>query len=833
MRKLQSTIIIFLLCFLCINQSKAQKIPPKTALGVYLDAAPPESGVIYSVKATVPNSTADAMGIKAGDILLSVNDKALIEQPVLYNVLGSSKYDDPISFEVLRGEKKLKLTGKMKARVRVPHNANAEILLEEVPFRDGLMRAIVNKPKGKGPFKTIFYLQGYPCQSVDYQNPNLTLLKLMHRWVDQGYAVFRVEKPGAGQSYNCRPCDEMTFEDELEGFTNGYEKLLSLDFVDKENVILYGHSLGGIVAPYLASKFNPKGVMTYGTLVNPWEEYVIDMMRYQQTVLGVDYAQNEKELRSVKDILYQVFSLKKDIRSLSISNQQKHILDDKLDINTEKATMAGRPLKFWVNLNEYNPTAFWKGVNAKVLSMYGSSDIQAIDASGAERIAEIVNFYHPGNARFELIQNADHGLATVPSQLDYMKLQGNGQYGQIMAKGINKQFLEVVDDFLMNLDGVKTSKTAEKINDTYQNSSYNLPAYLTEYGTMDVESGDLDKDGDEDLVLAMEGHANVVLFNDGKGAFPKHVVIKPKHAPIKAHLSGEDSEDIALADFDKDGDLDILFITEDTPYHELMFNDGKGNFTHAEYNFKKSYPANALAVLDLNKDGYPDVIIGNNGPNEVFINQKDGTFKDMTAQYWPDNDDGTQDLKVVDIDKDGDLDIIEGAERGGSNIFHFKGGQFQEVTSTYFPSIEAYETRKVVIEDINEDGWKDIFLCNVGWNPQMNPKNIILINQSGKKFEDATEQYLPNDANTTLDAHFVDVNQDNKKDLIITNGYSDYNLKVYIQQQNGYAFAKNVLPKVEANTSIALKVADFNGDDVLDFYIGNHNEADAFILSKQ
>ncbi|MEM1220576.1 MAG: VCBS repeat-containing protein, partial [Bacteroidota bacterium] len=200
----------------------------------------------------------------------------------------------------------------------------------------------------------------------------------------------------------------------------------------------------------------------------------------------------------------------------------------------------------------------------------------------------------------------------------------------------------------------------------FQDATDQLPLIFTAGSTMDVESADLDGDGDLDLVLAMEVSENLIFFNDGTGQFALDPDRLLPETNATDQWTGEDSEDIAIVDFDGDNDLDLLFVSEDTQFHELLENDGTGSFTLINFVFPSSV-ANALAIEDLNGDDLPDIIMGNNGQNQVYINQGNMSFWDETAQRFPVNFDQTQDLKLADIDEDGDLDLIEAIELGGNN----------------------------------------------------------------------------------------------------------------------------------------------------------------------
>ena len=103
----------FLLCFLGLSISSiwAQNIPLKASLGVYLDKAPANTQAIYQVKDITPNSTAESIGLMAGDILLAINQKEISHPSILQGVLQTFYAGDPIQLTILRNEKKMKLEG--------------------------------------------------------------------------------------------------------------------------------------------------------------------------------------------------------------------------------------------------------------------------------------------------------------------------------------------------------------------------------------------------------------------------------------------------------------------------------------------------------------------------------------------------------------------------------------------------------------------------------------------------------------------------------------------------------------------------------------------------
>src|SRR5918994_6132839 len=136
----------------------------------------------------------------------------------------------------------------------------------------------------------------------------------------------------------------------------------------------------------------------------------------------------------------------------------------------------------------------------------------------------------------------------------------------------------------------------------------------TSEDSANVSMGDLDGDGDLDLVLAKGRHTPIVdrvLLNDGKGNF------------VASDLGPADrTYTAALADLDGDGDLDVL-TSNDTPDRKLVYlNDGKGRFTVAGTWGVAEWSTRNAAVADLNGDGKLDVIAANRpGPSFVCLNE--------------------------------------------------------------------------------------------------------------------------------------------------------------------------------------------------------------------
>ncbi|MCG8326351.1 MAG: T9SS type A sorting domain-containing protein [Chitinophagales bacterium] len=351
----------------------------------------------------------------------------------------------------------------------------------------------------------------------------------------------------------------------------------------------------------------------------------------------------------------------------------------------------------------------------------------------------------------------------------------------------------------------------------YFDASDNLPNSGAKKPSMDVQAADIDNDGDLDIVLANEGPANTVLINDGNGVFTDGT-------PPNLTSAFQDSEDVAIADYDGDGKLDLIFCSEDdyvngeSDVHEYYLGNGLGGFVESSFQFTDT-EANAVTTVDINDDGWPDVFFGNNGGTGVFINNHDGTFSEENNRVEQLNK-TTQDLAFADVDGDGDLDLFEGNENG--NILHINdgSGHFTNETNERLPTGLSLETRKVTFGDADGDGDLDIFLSNVEFIPGRDRQNRLFINDGSGTFSDMTQDQLPSDNDHTIDAIFEDVDLDGDLDIVVANVFG---APIKIYGNDGMGSFSNVTQDVLGNNyvydALGVIAEDLNGDGFRDLYI--------------
>ena len=392
--------------------------------------------------------------------------------------------------------------------------------------------------------------------------------------------------------------------------------------------------------------------------------------------------------------------------------------------------------------------------------------------------------------------------------------------------------------FFLSLVTLLTSYSQELSKSTafYRDvTTSNLPFKDLQLLSMDAGVADFDQDGDMDILIANEHRPNILLINDGKGKFTNE---SASRIPQVNH----DSEDIGIADFDLDGDLDIIVVSEDDQTNELYLNNGDGTFSDAGSRIPVTGTSNSVVIFDINRDGAPDVLIGNNGQNNILINDGKGYFKDETIERFGEFIDVTQDLTLGDIDNDGDQDLLIGNEDANRILINDGKGYFEDQSSDRLPyRTTPEETREVDVADIDGDGDLDILYGNVQAFVENAPRqNRLLLNDGKGFFSDITESHLPKDNNRCFGVAFLDIDQDGDPDIMTgnTNGARFGGLtpfSVYLNDGNGKFTnaAGKIIPESIKGRGFDIDFVDFNGDNVKDLFLSNRGSQDFLLFGKK
>ena len=441
-------ILFFLTISLSLN---AQELKRKASLGISLQNMTDSIANVHNIEKgkgiyvikVFPNTTTSHMGMEDGAILTQINGNEINSMNALFTAVSDLHANDKISITFYqKGKWYSKSTKAIGRPLEVLDNAN--IYYDQVRYSGNNLRSILYTPKGIENPPVVYFLQGYVCQSVELANaPDLTIARLIRDWVQAGYAVYRVEKANMGDSECETGCMEQNFNEEFEGFRQGYLSLQRNPMIDSSNIFLFGHSMGGIIAPLLAKEFAPKGVITYGIIINTWFEYMQEMTRIQGEMFHTPYAEIERDVRKAIPFWYELLMTEKTNTEILENESIKKVLEeDGILEDFKNGYYLNRHYTYWQSLNKISLIDTWLDVNSQVLALYGEYDIEALNANHIKSLSAVVNSKHPGNASYKIIPHADHGFVYFDSMEANINAHLQGEYGLRLRDSYNNQIAE-------------------------------------------------------------------------------------------------------------------------------------------------------------------------------------------------------------------------------------------------------------------------------------------------------------------------------------------------------------------------------------------------------
>lgn len=330
------------------------RLPRRALLGLKLAPVPPGIASGALVEGVLPGLTADRLGVRAGDRISSAGGKPTTGPKHVAAYAGSLVAGELVSLGVVRDGRAVAVRGRALARPE-EHYAGAITRYGAVPFGGGLLRDILVTPASGVEEPVVMLVQGFTCGSVESPDPDDTYRRLTAQLVGSGIAVYRVEKPGVGDSAGGRRCVDINFATELAAFATAYAHLTESHGHPPDRVFLLGHSMGGLQAPLLAARRPPRGIAVYGTVVRNWADYHFDLERLQAFhARGADPAEQAADAERHRELL-RLFYLQRQSPA-AIASARPDLADglrSVLDWDGGERIMAGEALSVLAGLGAF------------------------------------------------------------------------------------------------------------------------------------------------------------------------------------------------------------------------------------------------------------------------------------------------------------------------------------------------------------------------------------------------------------------------------------------------------------------------------------------------
>jgi hypothetical protein len=320
--------------------------------------------------------------------------------------------------------------------------------------------------------------------------------------------------------------------------------------------------------------------------------------------------------------------------------------------------------------------------------------------------------------------------------------------------------------------------------------------------TANASVGDLDGDGDLDIVLAKGRHwplVDLVLINNGRGGFDDRRALG---------TVADRTYTAALSDLDGDDDLDMVVGNDRPDEKRVYFNDGRGSFDFAGTFGSAAWATRNVTLADLDGDARPDIIVANRGgpdnlsENYICLNDGGGRFPSCDVL----STESATTIAAADIDGDGTIDlIVPHRDRGQSYMFlnDGRGGRFRAKQPVGPP---AAATRAVAVGDLTGNGYPDLIMGDAARGGA-----LIYPNQGRGRFTDPIP--VGGEEDEVYSIAVADLNGDGRLDVVLGNDGTPG--MVLINRGDGRSFAITRFGDGDGAV-YGLAVGDVTGDDCPD-----------------
>jgi hypothetical protein len=262
----------------------------------------------------------------------------------------------------------------------------------------------------------------------------------------------------------------------------------------------------------------------------------------------------------------------------------------------------------------------------------GDGDIDVLSASGRDN--KIAWYRNDGNP-FPFFETRVISTSALGARSVYAEdIDGDGDLDVLSASPVDDKVAWYENN------GAATPVFTERILTTSAN------------GAWAVHTGDVDGDGDMDI-LSASSFDRTIAWYENEGGVP------PAFTPHFISINDNGARSVYAKDVDGDGDLDVLSAAHLDNKVAWYENNGAHNPEFVGHDLSlTSLDARSVFAADLNNDGKMDLLSASAGDNKIawYRNEGQKVFTELYVSFNPVN--GLRQLRAGDVENDGDIDLI-------------------------------------------------------------------------------------------------------------------------------------------------------------------------------
>lgn len=330
-----------------------------------------------------------------------------------------------------------------------------------------------------------------------------------------------------------------------------------------------------------------------------------------------------------------------------------------------------------------------------------------------------------------------------------------------------------------------------------------------------VAVADFNNDGHDDVFATRYNIGGLLYKNLGNG----HFMDITSMAGIATYPTAQFA---VWGDVNNDGWLD-LFVAARDEQNALYLNNQNETFIEVATTAGVATGAKVKSALfsDYNNDGWLDIYLARLGAeNILYKNNQDGSFSNVTILAGATDPLISMGAIFFDYDNDNDKDLYLTHDANIPNILYRNNGNgtFTDVSAISGTNV-AGQGMGVDAGDINNDGWPDLFITNLG-------ANTLLLNQGNGSFTNITQLAGVGDLGMGWGCSFFDFDNDGWQDIYLANDsyFSPYPNVLY--HNNGdltFSAVSGNSPLNSMEAGYGMGCFDFDNDGDVDVYLANYS----------